>query len=222
MMDFLRKPEQLEKTKPVLVVAPPQDPMPVLEPKPFPVPRAGETYSDKAGLFLINDVGLAMCKHFEGFEPVARDDGFGTSTIGYGRIVYPDGRKVKDGETCTELQASQWLLNDLYVEGAKYVRAFLNDEIEKSLNENEFSALVDFTFNRGAGRFRDYVAPYLNKGDKAGAMKSLLTVVSAGSQKYVLGLDRRRWAEKMLFEGKDPTPFYDIAWFKKFAAGGYV
>lgn len=217
-MGWTSKPEQLEGTpgteKPVVKPAEPAEPL-------KPAPKSEETYSDNAGKFLINGVGLALCKHFEGFEPIARDDGFGTSTIAYGRIVYPDGRKVRDGERCTETEASVWLLHDLYAEGAKYVRSFLRDDIENALNENEFSALVDFTFNRGAGRFRDYVAPFLNKGDKAGAMASLLTVVSAGSQKYVLGLDRRRWAEKMLFEGKDPTPFYSIEWFKAFKARGY-
>lgn len=185
-------------------------------------PQDSKRFFDKNGKFLINAKGLELCKHFEGFEPIARDDGFGTATIGYGRIINSDGSKVRNGEKCTLAQAEQWLLDDLYGEGAKYVRSFLNDEIESQLTDDEFSALVDFTFNRGAGRFRDYVVPYLNKGDKAGAIKSLLTVVSAGSQKYVLGLDRRRWAEKMLFEGKDPTPFYDIAWFKKFKERGYV
>ena len=212
MQEFWRKPEVLAPTKPL--------PFPVKKPDPM-YPPVGEKYSDNSGKFLINGVGLVLCKKFEGFEPVARDDGFGTPTVGYGRIVYPNGVKVRNGDKCTEPEASSWLLHDLYAEGSKYVRAYLNDAIEAALNENEFSALVDFTFNRGAGRFRDYVAPFLNKGDKEGAMKSLLTVVSAGSQKYVLGLDRRRWAEKYLFEGKDPSPFYNLKYFIAFKERGY-
>jgi lysozyme len=183
---------------------------------PFPQTK----YSDNSGRFLINGSGLEMAKHFESFFPKAYVDPVGVVTIAYGRIIYPNGKKVKMGDTCTQSEADAWLLEDLYGEGAKYVRSMLTNEDE--LNENEFSACVDFTFNRGAGRFRDYIAPYLNKGDKKGAMKSLLTVNWAGSQrKYLLGLDRRRWAEKYLFEGKDWSPFKSISWFKAFKAKGY-
>lgn len=207
---WMRKEEQLE---PVV-----KDPVTPVDP---PVEKPGTTkYFDKNGKLLINAKVLALTKHFEGFEPIARDDGYGTPTIGYGRIKYPDGTKVKNGDKCSEADASSWLLYDLFDEGAKYVRAFLKDDIENALSEDEFSVWVDLTFNRGAGRFRDYITPYLNKGDTAGALKSLVTINTAAGQ-YSLGLDRRRWAERAILEGKDWTPFQDIKWFREFRSRGY-
>lgn len=168
-----------------------------------------------------NQAGLEQVKHFEGCYLKAYQDSVGVWTLGFGRIRYPNGTKVKKGDTCTQAEADKWLLEDIKNEAEKYVRLYLNNEDQ--LNDNEYSALVGFTFNRGAGRFRDFVAPYLNKGNKAAAMKSLLSVNWAGlkTRKYLLGLDRRRWAEKYLFEGKDWTPFKSIAYFKKFKANGY-
>lgn len=191
------------------------------EPAP-PTLATANKYSDNSGKFLINGSGLDMVKHFEGLYLKAYRDSVGVLTLGYGRIVHPDGKKIQDGETCTEQEAESWLLHDLYAEGAKYVRVFTQDEREAALSENEFSALVGFTFNRGAGRYRDYLAGFINAGDHAGAMRSLVSVNWAGAdRKYLLGLDRRRWAERYLFEGKDWTPFKDIAWFKQFKARGY-
>jgi len=196
------------------------------EPKPVPVevkpavPSGGKVFFDKNGKFLINEKVLELTKHFEGFEPVARDDGYGTSTIGFGRIINSDGSKVRNGQTCTLEQAEQWLLDDLYGEGGKYVRAFLNDDIETRLSNDEFSVWVDLTFNRGCGRFRDYIAKFLNAGDKQGAINSLVTINTAGG-KYSLGLDRRRWAERAILEGKDWAPFKSIEWFKGFVSRGY-
>lgn len=182
----------------------------------------GATYSDNSGKFLINSAGLEMVKHFEGLYLKAYRDSVGVLTLAYGRIVHPDGRKIREGETCTVEEAEAWLLHDLYAEGAKYVRVFTADDRESKLSENEFSALVGFTFNRGAGRYRDYISGFINAGDNAGAMRSLCSVNWAGpDRKYLLGLDRRRWAERYLFEGKDWTQFKDIAWFKKFKERGY-
>lgn len=212
ILDFGKKPEQ---------IAPKEPPKP--EPvKPAPKEEGNIKYSDNSGKFLINSDGLAQQKHFEGLYLKAYLDSVGVPTIGYGRIKYPDGRKVKLGDTCTEHEAEIWLLDDLYGEGAKYVRAFLNDDVEKELNEDQFSALVGFTFNRGAGRFRDYVAPFINRRDFKGAMESLVKVNYAGAdRKYLLGLDRRRWAERYQFEGKDWRAFDNIAKFRAFRDRGY-
>lgn len=181
-----------------------------------------EMFLDPNGLFLINGKGMALVKHFEGCYLRAYQDSVGVWTIGFGRIVYPDGRKVKSGDTCTQEQADAWLREDLYKEGAKYVRAFLLDHVESALTPDQFSALVSFTYNRGAGRFKEYVAPLLNKEDPKGAMDSLVTVNWAGpSREYLLGLDRRRWAERALFEGADWTKFQSIPWFKGFRDRGY-
>jgi len=203
-------------------VPPPPQSNPSPPSNPPPPTNQGKKYLDKNGKLLINAEGRELVKHFEGRYLYAYQDSVGVWTIADGRIVYPDGRKVKKGDTCTNEQADAWLLEDLYSEGAKYVRVFLDDKIEADLTADQFSALVGFTYNRGAGRFRDYVAPFINKRDFPGAMKSLCSVNWAGpDRKYLLGLDRRRWSERYLFEGKDWRAFDNIAAFKAFKARGY-
>jgi lysozyme len=179
-------------------------------------------YLDKSGKLLITKDGLEMVKHFEGCYLEAYVDPVGVATIAYGRIVYPNGKKVKLGDKCTKEEAEAWLLEDLYAEGAKYVRAFLNDEIENKLTPFQFSSLVDFTFNRGAGRLREYVVPYLNSGNFNGAIKSLVSVNWAGpKKKYLVGLDRRRWAEARMFNGGNWTDFNTVPKFLKFKSNGH-
>lgn len=53
-------------------------------------------------------------------------------------------------------------------------------------------------------------------------MKSLVSYNWAGANhKYLLGLDRRRWAEKILFEGGDWTRLDTVSKFKSFRERGY-
>ena len=185
-------------------------------------PQGGKRHLDKNGKLIINQEGLEQAKHFEGCYLKAYIDPVGVPTIGYGRIVYPDGRKVRMGDTCTQAQADAWLIEDLYGEGAKYVRAFLDDSVERELSDDQFSALCSFTFNRGAGRFRDYVAVFLNRRDFTGAINSLVSINWAGAdRKYLLGLDRRRWAERLLWEGKDWRAVDTVKKFQDFKARGY-
>lgn len=167
------------------------------------------------GHVLITRDGLEMCKHFEGLFLDAYKDPVNVITIGYGRIRYPDGTKVQMGDKCTEQEAEAWLLEDLQNEGAKYVRAFYKNW--GSLPLHVFSAYVDFTFNRGAGRFRDGPAVYLNREDHTGAVKSLLAYDWAGKPPKVLeGLARRRHAEKLMIDGGDWRDVSTLAKFRAF------
>jgi len=95
----------------------------------------------------ISDKGLNLIKYFEGFRDKAYLDSVGIATIGYGTINYPDGRKVRMGETCTKQQAEEWLLD--YLEDT--VSRLDNLEFYKPLNQNQFDALCSFIYNLGFG-----------------------------------------------------------------------
>lgn len=197
----------------------PQSPQPEA-----PKQSGGKRYLDKQGRLLINEAGMQLVKAFEGYYPKAYVDPVGVITIGWGTIMYPNGKKVQKGDSCTEAEATEWLMHDLWDDGAKYVRSFTDDSVEAELNENQFSALVSLTYNRGGGRFRDFIAPHLNKRDftqTLTAIKSLNWAISNGERKYLLGLDRRRWAEAYLFMGRDWRAFDTIAEFTAFKARGY-
>lgn len=199
---------------------------PVEKPADAPVsaPSSGKRYLDSNGRLLINQAGMDLVKHFEGYYEKAYADPVGIITIGFGTITYPNGKKVQRGDTCTEEEATSWLMHDLWDDGAKYVRAYTDDAVEKELNENQLSALVSLTYNRGGGRFREFIAPHLNNRDFPRALQELTMLnwaISNGARKYLLGLDRRRWAERYLWEGKNWRAFESIAEFSAFKAKGY-
>lgn len=145
--------------------------------------------------FVINDAGLKLVEYYEGCELKSYMDSVGVWTIGLGRIRHDDGSAVGPGETCTQAQADAWLRSDLEKEGAHYVRAWT-----KELNENQFSALTSFCFNRGAGRLRRLLAMPGNVED------NLIKFDWAGSEdNHLLGLMRRRRSEATLYVGDDWT-----------------
>ena len=62
---------------------------------------------------LVSNLGIDLICDFEGKRLVAYDDGVGIWTIGFGTTVYPNGIRVKKGDTCTEAQAKAYMQNDL-------------------------------------------------------------------------------------------------------------
>jgi lysozyme len=67
------------------------------------------------------------------------------------------------------------------------------------LSQNEFDALVSFSFNLGLGTFqRSSIRQALLRGDKIAAMQSLRKYNKAGG-KVLKGLDNRRKDEEALF-----------------------
>lgn len=138
--------------------------------------------------------GIALIKGFEGKRLVAYDDGVGVWTIGFGTIKYPNGVRVKRGDKCTEAQAEQYLRNDLITfENA------LNQLVKVPLNQNQFDALVSFTYNLGETNLRSStLLKKLNAKDYKGAAAEFLKWNKAGG-KVMNGLVKRRKAEMELF-----------------------
>ncbi len=73
----------------------------------------------------------------------------GVWTIGVGTTVYPSGRRVKEGDTCTRDEAYGYLRNDLI---------FTEEQVDSytvdSINQNQFDALVSFAYNAGVGALK--------------------------------------------------------------------
>lgn len=104
--------------------------------------------------------GLELTEMFEGCKLVAYPDQGGVWTIGYGHT-----RAVKQGMTCTQAQAEQWLLFDV----ADAVAA-VNRLVTAPTTQHEFDAMVDFCFNVGQGNFgSSTLLRKVNAGDTAGA-----------------------------------------------------
>lgn len=90
----------------------------------------------------INQKGIDLIKLFEGFRSEAYEDPAGYMTIGY-------GHKLKSGESAesiTEEEATILLMQDLEIAENAVSRL-----VNVYLNDNQFSALVSFTYNLGEG-----------------------------------------------------------------------
>ncbi|MDV4308884.1 glycoside hydrolase family protein [Acinetobacter baumannii] len=141
-----------------------------------------------------SDDGIDLITSFEGTRFNAYDDGVGVWTIGTGTTVYPNGVKVKQGDTCTPEQAKAYFKHDL----AKFEKT-VNESVTVPLNQNQFDALVSLTYNIGSGAFKNStLLKKLNKGDYKGAADQFLVWNKAGG-KVMKGLVRRREAERALF-----------------------
>src|SRR6185295_9414570 len=121
----------------------------------------------------------------------------GVLTIGYGHTSAAGEPKVMAGMTITKELADQYLANDLIK-----VERDVERLVKVPLNQNQFDALVSFTFNLGAGNLaRSSLLKKLNAGDYSGAADEFLKWTGAkqiGSGP-IPGLVRRREAERKLF-----------------------
>lgn len=134
--------------------------------------------------------GLHLTEQFEGCKLDAYQDSVGVATIGYGHT-----RNVTMGMTCTQEQAEQWLQEDV-----QSAADAVNRLVTVELTQQEFDALVDFTFNLGAGNLqRSTLLRLLNSGDYTGAAAEFQKWDKAGGQ-VLAGLLRRRQAEADMFD----------------------
>lgn len=142
----------------------------------------------------VSPSGVDLICNFEGLRLKAYDDGVGVWTIGYGTTKYPNGIRVKKGDTCTLEQAKAYMQNDL-----KAFERTVNDAVNVSINQNQFDALVSLAYNIGATAFKNStLVKRLNEGNYNAAANQFNVWVNAGG-KHMQGLVNRRAAERTLF-----------------------
>ena len=146
----------------------------------------------------ISPRGLKLIADFEGLRLNAYPDpGTGNEpwTIGYGTTVYPDGRKVKKGDVITQVQALDYLKQDV-----KKFATSVTQLVGVPINQNRFDALVSFTYNLGAGALaRSSLLRKLNAREYEAAAAEFDKWVYAGGR-ILPGLVNRRKAERDLFK----------------------
>ena len=131
--------------------------------------------------------GINLIKQFEGLRLTAYKCPAGVYTIGYGHT-----RGVKRGQKITEEQATEFLTADL-CNSEKTVEKY-NSLYHWS--QNEFDALVSFTFNCGSANLRTLLRNGRRNRSQIAATLPLYRKVGG---KVLKGLERRRAAEKALF-----------------------
>lgn len=135
----------------------------------------------------ISLTGLTLIKNFEGLRLNAYRCPAGIPTIGYGHT-----KNVKMGDVITLHQADLFLLEDVQ----SSVNAVNKLDDIYHFTQNEFDALVSFTFNCGKGNLTKLTA----KGTRSKKViaEKILLYNKAGSR-VLMGLMRRRQAEHDLF-----------------------
>ena len=156
------------------------------------------TVADMLGIaidqMVVSLFGIDLICGFEGLRLKAYDDGVGVWTIGFGTTVYPNGIRVKKGDTCTEAQAKAYMVYDL-----KKFESAVNNAVTVPLNQNQFDALVSLTYNIGPSAFsKSTLVKKLNAGDIRGAAEQFDVWVNAGG-KRMQGLVNRRAKENEVF-----------------------
>lgn len=143
----------------------------------------------------INQEGFELIKEFEGFRNYAYLCPANVWTIGYGNTFYQDGRKVKQGDRITRIEAER-LLKITVESFAEQVSRL----IKVPVTSNQFSALVSLAYNIGVGAFaRSTLLSMLNnrKDKQEIAIQFLRWDKARGRTLY--GLTRRREREMQLF-----------------------
>lgn len=131
--------------------------------------------------------GIELIKKFEGCRLSAYQCPSGVWTIGYGHTA-----GVYKGMTITQQKAEEYLKTDL-TKYEKYVEA-----TGLTLNQNQFDALVSFTYNCGNGNLKKLV-----KNRTLSQIAEAILLYNKSNGKVLEGLKRRREAERELFLKSD-------------------
>lgn len=152
-----------------------------------------------------------MLKHHEGVRYKPYQCPAGLWTIGVGHVMYTDQAKIpssvegmarrktyplkpQDNRKWSEEEVDELLAKDV----VRFERG-VERYVSIRLSQNEFDALVSFSFNLGLGVLqRSTLRQALNRGDKITAIESLRKYNKAGG-KVLKGLDNRRKDEAALF-----------------------
>ena len=137
----------------------------------------------------ISEKGLNLIKEFEGCVLHSYRCSANVLTIGYGHTA-----GVYDGMVITQEQAEEFLKQDI-----NWAVNAVNNNVKVRLNQNQFDALVSFTFNCGESALKTSdLLSLINQNKLYEAANQFDLWVHAGG-KVVSGLVRRRKAEKDMF-----------------------
>lgn len=135
--------------------------------------------------------GVDLIRQFEGLSLTAvKLAGEAYYTIGYGHY----GAEVQAGQRITEAEAEALLRRDL----AQFEQ-WVTQYTPFSPTQNQFDALVSFTYNCGPGSLRQLVTGRT----AAQVAEHMMAYTKSGSAAYTEGLRNRRAKERALFLEED-------------------
>lgn len=154
----------------------------------------------------VSEKGKKLLAEWEGVKLQVYKDVAGLPTIGVGHLLTRDeltsgkiwirGGPIKYANGLTKEQVMDLLGQDL-----EEFEKVVNNSVKVELKQNQFDALVSFTFNVGANAFKNStLLKVLNQGQYEEVPNQLRRWVYAGGQK-VQGMINRREKEINLWKG---------------------
>ena len=142
---------------------------------------------------ITSEEGASLIKKFEGCKLEAYQCAAGVWTIGYGHT-----KEVSEGDVISQFEAEDLLTYDL-----QEFEAYVLDYVSVPLKQNEFDALVSWTFNLGSGNLRSSTLLKKLNDHKYKEVPTEIRRWNKAAGKVLDGLVRRREAESLLFQGKE-------------------
>lgn len=146
---------------------------------------------------IISENGIELITRFEGFRSKPYLDPVGVATIGYGTTFYPDsGKKVLMTDKPITEETARYYLKLVCINFGNEIQKY----ITKGINQNQFDALVSFSYNVGVGAFKSstLLKRINNNPNDPDIRRQFLRWINAGG-KQLPGLVRRREAEADLY-----------------------
>jgi len=143
--------------------------------------------------------GLDIIKKYEGFRAAPYLDVRGIPTIGYGTTHYENGVAVtlKD-KPINYIRAGEIMQHEV----DKIYGHAVNIYVQTQITQNEFDALVSFTYNEGPQALHtSHLLRYVNSNRMRDAANEFYKWTRAGARHYK-GLKKRRNEERLLFLGE--------------------
>ena len=142
---------------------------------------------------VLSDVGIDLIVEFEGLRLSPYEDSSNYASIGIGHLIR------KSPVLDTDLPITKPEAYDLFRKDSSIAQWSVNAYVTAPITQNQFDALVCFTFNVGSGNFRlSSVLTTVNESQFASVPQHLALYNESGG-KVLPGLIRRRAAESALF-----------------------
>ena len=97
--------------------------------------------------YKLSPAGEKFIKGIERLRLVAYQNKNDVPTIGWGTTVYPNGIRVKLGDTCTAEQAEQYFQHDI-----QKFEDDINKKLMVDIKQNQFDPMVSLWYNGGGSR----------------------------------------------------------------------
>lgn len=139
--------------------------------------------------------GYELIKKYEGCKLKAYLCPAKIPTIGYGNTMYENGSKVKIGDEITQQRAEELLQ---YI--GKYFEIEIKNLLKVTLTDNQFGALLSFTYNLGLVNLRiSTLLKKINANPNDPTIKDEFLKWNKAGGKVLAGLTKRRQSESELY-----------------------